>query len=300
MQIKALRCFLEVARSTSLRQAAQKLEIAPTALNRHLAGLEYYFRAELLDRGVSGIRLTEAGRLLAERARLIDADIETTRSLIDDLRGLDRGHVTILAAGAVAGGVLAPVLADLHVRHPALRFSVRVTSAAELAAGVADGSADLGITIFAPETAAALVQSRHPIEHAVIVSPGHALAGAGCVSLANLSRHALALPDTGFGARQDLDRMARAASLRLDPVFVSGSLGVQKALALRGAAALVLPPLCCQDEIEAGRLVAVAMSPESTIDTTLDICRAPGRTLPHAASAVIRALDAALGAKTGR
>ncbi|NVN31350.1 LysR family transcriptional regulator, partial [Endobacter medicaginis] len=93
------------------------------------------------------------------------------------------------------------------------------------------------------------------------------------------------------GARQDLDRIARAASRRLDPVFITGSLDMQKALALRGAAVLILPPLCCADEIEAGRLVAVALAEDSLIETSLVICRAPDRVLPHAAEAVIAELE---------
>ena len=124
-------------------------------------------------------------------------------------------------------------------------------------------------------SAAALVSTRHPIRHAVIVAPSHPLAGLAEVSLAQLSPHALALPDAGFGARQDLDRIARASSLRLDPVFVTGSLDMQKALALRGAAALILPPLCCADEIADGKLVAVGLEAGSAIETSLVICRAP-------------------------
>lgn len=291
MHVRALLSFIEVARSGSIRQAAQRLGIAPTALNRQLASLEYFFRAGLLDRRAAGVALTEAGRLLAARAAMIGAEIETTRALIDDLRGLERGHASIRAAGAVVGGLLAPVLARLHERHPRLRFSIDVTSAAELVAGVADGTVDLGVTIFAPDSAAPLIAARHPIAHSAIVSPGHPLAGLERVSLAELTRHALALPGAGFGARQDLDRIARAASRRLDPVFITGSLDMQKALALRGAAVLILPPLCCADEIEAGRLVAVALAEDSLIETSLVICRAPDRVLPHAAEAVIAELE---------
>ncbi len=291
MQVRALQLFVEVARSESIRQAAQRLNMLPTALTRQIDSLEYFFRAELLDRGAAGIRLTEAGRLLAERATMIASDIDLTRALIDDLRRLDRGHVAILAGGAVVGGLLAPVLAALHRRHPALRFSISVTSAAEVIAGVADGSAALGVTIFSPDSAGALIHRRFAIEHAIIVGAGHAFAAAPEVSLRMLAGASLALPDTGFGARQDLDRMARAASLRLDPVFVTGSLDMQKALALRGVAALVLPPLCCRDEIEAGRLVAVRMAADSAIRTTLDLCRAPNRSLPFAAQTVLADLE---------
>jgi DNA-binding transcriptional LysR family regulator len=298
MQVRALEIFVELARASSIRQAAQRLNLAPTAVTRHLDQLEYYFKARLIDRTQCGIVLTEAGRLLAERAQGLMSEAEATRTLIDDLRGLQRGQASIRAAGALVTGLLAPVLCDLHARYPGLRFRVDVASARDVFAAVADGLADLGVTIFPPEAdgqGRVLVCHSSVVSHAVIVSPSHALARLASVSMKLLASQPLAIPDAAFGVRQKLERIARGAGLRLDPVFVTGSLDLQKDLAMRGAAALVLPPLCCAREIASGLLVAVPLADDSAIETSLDMCRAAERSLTFAAQTLLGALVVRLG-----
>ncbi len=294
MQVRALEVFIALARADSIRQAAQRLNLAPTAVSRHIDQLEYHFRAKLIDRRPGGIVMTDAGRLLAEHAGAVVAQAELARSLIDDLRGLQRGSATIRAGGAVVAGLLAPVLCDLHARYPGLRFHVDVASSGEVFAGVAEGQADLGLTIFPPDpgTGSARVTICHssPIRHAVIVSPSHPLARLETVSMKTLAGHALAIPDAAFGVRQKLETAARSARVRLDPVFVTGALDLQKELAIRGAAALVLPPLCCAREIASGQLVALALADEGAIDTVLELCTAADRTLSFAGQTLLAAL----------
>ncbi len=295
MQIRALRSFVLLVESSSIRQAAQRQGSTSTAISRQIDHLEYHFRAELIDRSASGIRLTEAGRLLASHARRILAEFDATQAAIDDLRGLERGHVAIYAGGATVAGLLAPVLRSLHARYPRLRFSITVASTPDVFTALADGEADLGLTLFSPETATSMVWHRTCIEHALIAAPEHPAASLTSVSLRDLAQLPLAIPDNSFGLRRDLDRLARAASVRLDPVFVTGSLDTQKELAIQGAAVLILPPLCCQREIEIGNLVAVSLDAKSRLATTLDLCRDPNRALSFAAGALLDALCDALG-----
>ena len=299
MQIRSLQLFVALARSDSIRQAAQRLALAPTAVARQIDQLEYYFRAELVDRTAGGIRLTEAGSLLAERAQLMVSDLEATRALIDDLRGLRRGQVTIRASGAVIGGLLAPAICEAHALHPQLRFHVDVAAAGEIFAAVAEGAADLGVTLFSPPSDKVTVCQSRQVPHAAIVSPDHVLASLHCVSMEQLARQSLAIPNSAFGVRQNLERVARRSSVRLDPVFVTGSLDMQKELALRGAAVLVLPPLCCSREIASGALVAVPLEAGSTIATSLDLCRAPNRALSFAARALLAILERTMARDLG-
>jgi len=301
MQVRALEVFVELARSASIRQAAHRLNLAPTAISRHIDQLEYYFRAKLIDRTPGGIVLTEAGRVLAQQAQALVSGAENTRTLIDDLRGLQRGQATVSASGAVVSGLVAPALCRIHAAYPRLRFHVDVASGSEVFAAVAEGVADLGITIFPPEDdgrARVAICHSSQMRHAMIVSPGHPLARLGSVSMRTLCSQKLAIPDAAFGVRRTLERMAKSAGVRLDPVFVTGSLDLQKELAISGAAALVLPPLCCAREIESGLLVAVDLAADSAVETSLELCRAPDRTLTFAAQALLAQITSSLATVT--
>jgi DNA-binding transcriptional LysR family regulator len=290
MHVRALKTFVELARSDSIRQAAQHLNITPTAVSRQIDQLEYFFRTELIDRTSAGIQLTEAGRLLVERAQLIANEIQITQALIDDLRGLQRGCATIRAGGAVVAGLLAPVVHDLHDRYPGLRFHIDVANAGDVFSGVNDGLADPGVTIFSPEGNRLMICHSRPVSHAVVVGASHPFAALTSISMQELAQVPLAIPDATFGVRQNLERIARASGVVLDPAFETGSLDLQKELAILGSAALILPPLCCSREIVSGLLTAIPLADDSRIETSLDICRAPNRALPFAAQQLLKLL----------
>ncbi|GAA4490056.1 LysR family transcriptional regulator [Gluconacetobacter tumulicola] len=290
MDLKALRVFIEVSRTGSLRQAAQLLGMSPAAVARKLDHLEYHFRTPLLDRSPSGMALTEAGELLAARARLTLGDMDTTRQLIDDLRGLRRGSVCIYAGGALVSELLVPILTEIHDRYPGLRFRVSEGRTKELFEALRHGEADLGVAIFSPASARPYVQASTSLEHAAIVGADHPLATMRGVTLRDVVRHPLAVPDASYSVRQEVERVARSNGLSIDPVFVTGSLIVQKELALRGRAVLILPPECFRREIEAGSLRSVPLLGEDRIGTSLDVCRHPDRALTYAARALNTAL----------
>src|SRR6266536_2961187 len=68
LDVTRLRVIDAVARHGSVTKAAKELHYSQPAVSHHLARLEAETRAQLLQRVGRGIRLTEAGRLLADRA----------------------------------------------------------------------------------------------------------------------------------------------------------------------------------------------------------------------------------------
>lgn len=291
MRLNALETFLELSEAESFRQLARAHGVKASAISRQIEGLEYYFRTELFDRNTEGITLTESGRLLLGPARQILTNLRDARAVVDELRGLERGRVTVYAAGAPAAGILAGVVADLHATHPGLRFSIEIASATDVFDAVESGKADLGLTMFSPETSKVEIRLSSYVEHRIIVQPGHRLASAERVSLRDLENCPLVLAGMSHGSRNRLEQLARDARVMLDPIFETGSVEIHKELALRGAAALVLPVMCCRREVETGQLLALPFEERDALITTIDVCCAPGRRLSFAA----RKLSVALG-----
>lgn len=294
MRLKALEFFVELSRAGSIRQIAREHGVKPSVISRQISSLEHYFRTELFDRNAEGIRLTESGRLLVDFARSMLAQARNARATVDDLRGLERGEVIIYAGGAPATGMLASVLADLHRRYPRLRFILYSASARDVEIAVADGVADLGFTIFPANLGKIDLQHRVSLEHRLIVSRDHPFAKLDHISLQQFSEVALALPDKSFGARRSLDAVLAEESIQMEPTFECNSLSVQKELAISGAAALVLPVMCCQRELASGLLVAVPIAAAENLGTTLDLFSGRGRTLPFAARKLADALVEAM------
>ncbi|MBB3612775.1 LysR family transcriptional regulator [Rhizobium sp. BK602] len=287
MQIRALIYFDELVRTNSMRQAAENLNVAPTAISRQIENLEYHFGTPLVERSARGVKLTAAGELLAVRAGRTLRELDHVHQLIDDLKGLRRGRVSIYASGATVANLLAPALAEFSLRYPKLRFEVTITSAGAAIEAVNSAEADIAVTLFAPPLSGTKVRLRSDITYDAIAATAHPLAARREVSLAELAAHSLALPDRSFGARQAFDMLFEREGLVLDPVFETSSLEMQKELVLRGAAITLLPALTVQREIQAGQLMAVPIADGKGITTPIDLCVAPDRQLSFAAGKLL-------------
>ncbi|QND49202.1 LysR family transcriptional regulator [Rhizobium lusitanum] len=287
MQIRALIYFDELVRTNSMRQAAENLNVAPTAISRQIENLEYHFGTPLVERSARGVKLTAAGELLAVRAGRTLRELDHVHQLIEDLKGLQRGRVSVYASGATVANLLAPALAEFSLRYPKLRFEVTITSARSAIEAVNGAEADIAVTLFAPPLSGTKVRLRSEITYDVIAATSHPLAARKEVSLAELAAHSLAVPDRSFGARQAFDALFEREGLVLDPVFESSSLEMQKELVLRGAAITMLPALTVQREIQAGQLVALPIADGKGIRTPIDLCVAPDRQLSFAAGKLL-------------
>ncbi|EAV41191.1 transcriptional regulator, LysR family protein [Stappia aggregata IAM 12614] len=204
MQLQAIAYFNELARCRSIREAAQNLGVSPTAISRQLENLEYHFGAPLVDRTARGIELTAAGELLVQRSRSAMREFDLARQLIDDMRGLQRGEVTVYVNGATGGAILAGVLSGFSRDFPAIRANLLEGSATEALKSVHEGDADMALTLFSPSEPKVTARSRVPVRHAAILSPAHPAAGVREVSLETLCAYPLAMPDTSFSCGRPL------------------------------------------------------------------------------------------------
>ncbi|PRD43763.1 LysR family transcriptional regulator [Phyllobacterium phragmitis] len=66
LSLNAVRAFVQVARDNSITRASKTLGITQSSVSRHVAVLEEYFGAKLLDRRGRQSQLTDYGRLFAD------------------------------------------------------------------------------------------------------------------------------------------------------------------------------------------------------------------------------------------
>lgn len=105
--------FMEVARSGSLRRAAEKLHISASAINRQILQAEASFGTPLFERLPEGLRMTTAGELLYDNLLRWQKEFRVTQQKFDELQGLKRGTVNVGMVQALAEGSFAAALARL-------------------------------------------------------------------------------------------------------------------------------------------------------------------------------------------
>src|SRR3982074_3493803 len=117
LDVNRLRVIDAVARHGSVTAAARELSYSQPSVSHHLARLEAETGAQLLQRVGRGIRLTQAGQLLAARAAGVLGRIDAADAELAAHVGLTAGRVR-LAGFASAISALVPRAAKTLARAP--------------------------------------------------------------------------------------------------------------------------------------------------------------------------------------
>src|ERR1700684_2297482 len=95
LDVTRLRVLVAVARHGSVTGAAHALNYAQPSVSHHIARLEAETGARLLQRAGRGGPLTDAGRLLAERAEEILGRMDAAENELAAYVGLREGRVRL-------------------------------------------------------------------------------------------------------------------------------------------------------------------------------------------------------------
>ena len=119
--------LVAVARHGSVTAAAHALNYAQPSVSHHLARLEAETGIKLVQRAGRGIRLTDAGRLLAERAAEVIGRLDAAENELAVYSGLRTGRLRLAAFPSALGTLVPNAAAMLHDRHPTV--DLRLTEA---------------------------------------------------------------------------------------------------------------------------------------------------------------------------
>src|SRR5437660_12103217 len=121
LDVARLRVIDAVARHGSVTAAAHELHYSQPSVSHHLARLEAETGAQLLQRVGRGIRLTEAGRLLADRAAEIVGRIDAAGAELSAHVGLTAGRVRLAGFSSAIGSLVPKAIELLSRKHPGLQ-----------------------------------------------------------------------------------------------------------------------------------------------------------------------------------
>ena len=124
LDVTRLRIIDAVARSGSVTAAAKELSYSQPSVSHHLARLEAETGAQLLQRVGRGVRLTPAGRLLADRAAEILGRIDAAGAELSAHVGLSAGRVRLAGFSSAIGSLLPGAMTALTQQHPALQVTL--------------------------------------------------------------------------------------------------------------------------------------------------------------------------------
>lgn len=281
----SLTYFLEVARTGSVSEAAQTLNVAPSAISRQISKLESGIGVPLFVRHPRGMTVTDAGSRLLAHARRSEAE---SAALVDELRtgqGADVRGVTVACSEGFARRVVPAAMAAFRGEHPDVTFRLDIVPRQEATRRVAEGIADVAATYTTGPQHDVRVECAVVIPVAAIVPLGHELVGRERITLEELCAYPLALGSSGTSQRELFDIGVQLEGLTARPALVCDALAPQYEFVRSGGGIALVGDLGDLDEGASTDGVAyvrvdhpVFRQREAQIQTML------GRRLPWAAT----------------
>jgi DNA-binding transcriptional LysR family regulator len=152
LDVTRLRVIDAVARHGSVTAAAKELHYSQPSVSHHLARLEAESGAQLLQRVGRGIRLTQAGQLLADRAAEIIGRIEAADAELSAHVGLTAGRVRLAGFSSAIGSLVPRAVAALAGAHPDLQITLVDTHPPEALELLRAGKVDVALIFRYDET----------------------------------------------------------------------------------------------------------------------------------------------------
>src|SRR5215213_5742762 len=145
MELHQLRYFVAVAQSASFSRAAERCAVSQPSLSQQIGKLERNLKQRLFDRLGRRVVLTDAGRLLLDRAAAILAAVDDAERWIRDADNLEAGQLTVGAIPTISPYLLPRALEQFGRRHPHVEVTVHEDVTRQLLAAILVGDLDLAL-----------------------------------------------------------------------------------------------------------------------------------------------------------
>jgi len=145
MDPRKLEMLLELSRLGSMREVAETLHTTTSTVSQQIATLSHEVHAPLLEPVGRRVRLTPAGRRLADHAVTILAAIEAARVDLDP-SAAPAGLVRVASFSTAIRHALLPAVRSLAERHPGVRVQILEHEPPEAFAMLATDDIDLALT----------------------------------------------------------------------------------------------------------------------------------------------------------
>lgn len=288
--LNPIRYILEVARTGSLRAAAENLHVAASAISRHIQLTEEHLGTPLFERLPRGMTPTSAGEVYLQYANMVMMETERMRLDVKDLKDLRRGHVRICAIDGIVAGLLSQIIATFREKYPGVTIHLMAMGTENVVNAIRDGNADIGISFYSSPTVGVEFRYRLHDPLYAFVSPTHELARNQKISFVDLMSFPLALPENTFGIRKLVDAACHIHGIHPNLVLETNSIEALRGFARMGVGATLLPYLSAQREVWLGSIVALPVEEESLLSSSLDVCVQKHRSLPPAAATFLKHL----------
>lgn len=288
---RELLSFVEIARERSIRRAAEKLNVASSALSRQMRILESDLGAQLLLRDVRGVQLTDQGRLVLAQAEAWLDDSNRLRKRLSGLGDDTESMVRIGAMECFATTLIPHVFNYAQSELGFNRVGVTIGSTGSLLELLNTNALDLVIAFNAHHGQRVRVMSEVPCRVGLVYCPAQYSVEGTEISVADCLDWPICLPGEELSLHARL--YAQILKQRKKPNIIATSNSVEfiRDVVVQGTAVGFLTWFDVRDDVLAGRLGFIPLA-DKRLTETLCVCVSGAPPLPRALATLARKSEA--------
>lgn len=150
LDLHSIRIVRAIAEHGTISAAARALGYSQPAISQHLRRSEARLGTPLVIRSGRGVRLSEAGQVVARHAVAITSALDAASGDLAELVGLAAGTVRVAAFPTASSTLVPRLLASMRQRHPGITVGYVEAEPPKAIAMLRDGAVDLAITFAYP------------------------------------------------------------------------------------------------------------------------------------------------------
>ena len=256
MDLRQLGFFVRIVDSGSFSRAAQVLNVAQPSLSQRVKQLEEELGAVLLHRSPAGVKPTDIGMLVADRARSILKQVDHLRLDVRDATESPSGDVTVGMPTTMALHLTVPLVQGVRDKYPGINLHVIEGMSGHIQEWVLSGRIDFALLYSKDPVPGLELQHLLTEDLCLIAARKHHAEVPSALRLAEVGRFPLVLPGREHGLRRNIESAALAAEATLNVPVEVDSLTHMKRLVIDGGLFTILPRAACREEIRAALLIA--------------------------------------------
>lgn len=246
---RQLEYLVAIADAQNFRRAAAAVHVSQPTLSQQLRVLEAELGITLVDRQLSGARLTPIGRDIADRGRKLLVELQDLRDIAASAQDAAVGTIRFGVTPTLGPYLLPEVIAALAREHPGLRLYIREGIPDEQAIELASGKLDMLLGPIPTQCDALTVEPLFHEDLMLVASRLHPLAQLDKVSAADLRGAAVLSLDPRHHLHRQGVLLCERYGMTLLRDYEGTSLDSLRQMAATGLGLAILPKMYICSEV---------------------------------------------------
>jgi DNA-binding transcriptional LysR family regulator len=259
LNFNQLRVFYHAAKNLNFTLAANELFITQPAVTFQMKAFEEFCNLKLFKKRARRLFLTDEGRALFEYAEKIFIYEKEIENVIEDMRELKRGVLSLGTTKAYARYFMPLMLSTFHEKFPKIKIQLNEGSSLEMTYSLLDFKIEVAVVAKAGELPEVDFFPFSKEEMAVIVAPGHPFTKKRSIAFKDLANEPFIMKEKGSGTRKLVEELFLNTDCTPDILMETSNTEFIKQLVQRGEGISFLVKEAVTAEIEEKKLAQVAL-----------------------------------------